>query len=299
MRSEGRRLDPYPEGDPGLDPYPEGDPGLDLYPKGTPAINLNGIDIASALVVCAHPDDAEFGAGGTIARMAAEGVAVTICVVSNGAMGSNDPAVAREDLIAAREVEQRAAAAAAGVGDVVFLGYEDGYLEDSHEIRRDIIREIRRRKPEAVLGPDPSTFFVDQRYLNHPDHRAVGLAFSAAVNPGATTVPIYRAELYDQGFEPHPVKICLLMTPMSPDYFVDVSAHMDTKIRALRAHVSQLGAYEGLDDRVREMAKLTAERGATGTEYAEAFKAFFFEQRPSGQGEVMPGMFVADTPPGT
>src|SRR6266851_1632395 len=309
LRSEGRRLDPYPEGDPGLDPYPEGDPGLDpypegdpgldLYPKGTPAINLNGIDIASALVVCAHPDDAEFGAGGTIARMAAEGVAVTICVVSHGAMGSNDPAVAREDLIAAREVEQRAAAAAAGVGDVVFLGYEDGYLEDSHEIRRDIIREIRRRKPEAVLGPDPSTFFVDQRYLNHPDHRAVGLAFSAAVNPGATTVPIYRAELYDQGFEPHPVKICLLMTPMSPDYFVDVSAHMDTKIRALRAHVSQLGAYKGLDDRVREMAKLTAERGATGTEYAEAFKAFFFEQRPSGQGEVMPGMSVADTPPGT
>src|SRR5712692_276461 len=150
LRSEGRRLDPYPEGDPGLDPYPEGDPGLDpypegdpgldpypegdpgldLYPKGTPAINLNGIDIASALVVCAHPDDAEFGAGGTIARMAAEGVAVTICV------GSNDAAVAREDLIAAREVEQRAAAAVAGVGDVVFLGYEDGYLEDSHEIRR-------------------------------------------------------------------------------------------------------------------------------------------------------------------
>src|SRR5204863_2263384 len=99
---------------------------------------LNGIEVSRALVVAAHPDDAEFGAGGTIARMAAEGVEVTICIVSNGAMGSNDPDVPRDVLIATREREQRAAAAAAGARDVVFLGHEDGYLEDSHEIRRDI-----------------------------------------------------------------------------------------------------------------------------------------------------------------
>lgn len=251
-------------------------------------MELSGIEIKSALVVVAHPDDAEFGAGGTMARMAAEGAEVTICIVSNGAMGSNDPSVVKDVLVATREREQREAAAAAGCKDVIFLGYEDGYLEDGHEVRRDIIREIRRAKPDAVLGPDPSTFFVDQRYLNHPDHRAVGLAFSAAVNPGATTVPLYRAELYDRGFEPHPVKVALLMTAGDPDYYVDVTAHMDTKIKALRAHVSQLGAYDGLGDRVREMGKVTAERGATGTEYAEAFKAFFFEQRPSGQGEVKP-----------
>jgi LmbE family N-acetylglucosaminyl deacetylase len=251
-------------------------------------MDLNGIEVGSALVVVAHPDDGEFGAGGTIARMAAEGAEVTICVVSNGAMGSNDPDVARDVLIATREREQRAAAAAAGAKDVVFLGYEDGYLEDGHEIRRDIIREIRRLRPDVAIGPDPSTFFVDQRYLNHPDHRAVGLAFSAAVNPGATTVPLYRAELYDQGFGPHPLKAALLMTASNPDCYVDISAHMDTKIRALQAHVSQLGAYGGLGDRVREMAKLTAEKGGTGTEYAEAFKGFFFEQRPSAQGEVKP-----------
>jgi LmbE family N-acetylglucosaminyl deacetylase len=249
-------------------------------------MNLGGIDVGSALVVVAHPDDAEFGAGGTIARMAAEGAGVTICIVSNGAMGSNDPAVERDVLIATREREQRAAAAAAGAEGVVFLGYEDGYLEDSHEIRRDIIREMRRLRPDVAFGPDPSTFFVDQRYLNHPDHRAVGLAFSAAVNPGSTTVPLYRAELFDQGFEPHQLKAALLMTAGDPDCYVDISAHMDTKIRSLQAHVSQLGAYDGLGDRVREMAKLTAEQGGTGTEYAESFKAFFFEQRPSAQGEV-------------
>jgi LmbE family N-acetylglucosaminyl deacetylase len=78
------------------------------------------------------------------------------------------------------------------------------------------------------------------------------------------------------------------MTASNPDCYVDISAHMDTKIRALQAHVSQLGAYGGLGDRVREMAKLTAEKGGTGTEYAEAFKSFFFEQRPSAQGEVKP-----------
>lgn len=251
-------------------------------------MDLDGLEIRRALVVCAHADDAEFGAGGTIAKMAAENVEVTICVVSNGAMGSNDPAVARKDLIATREREQQAAADAAGCAGVVFLKYEDGYLEDSHELRRDIIREIRRHQPDLAIGPDPSTFFVDRRYLNHPDHRAVGLAFTASVNPGSTTVPLYRAELYDQGFGPHQLKACLLMTTSIPDFHVDITPYIDTKIQALKAHESQLGAYAGLPNRVREMGRAVAEAGATGTEYAEGFKAFFFEQRPSAQGAVRP-----------
>jgi len=245
---------------------------------------LQEVDFTRALVVCAHPDDAEFGAGGTMARWAAEGKEVVLCVVSNGAMGSNNPDVAREDLIVTREREQRAAAAAVGARDVVFLGYEDGYLEDSHELRRDLIREIRRFRPDVVVGPDPSTFFIENRYLNHPDHRATGLAFSAAINPGATTVPLYRTELYDQGFESHQVKAALLAAPNAADYYVDISTHIDTKIKALEAHYSQLGAYGGLGDRIREMAKLVAEHGGTEYEYAEAFKGFFFELRPSGQG---------------
>src|SRR3989440_10196398 len=144
---------------------------------------LQEVEFTRALVVCAHPDDAEFGAGGTMARWAAEGRGVVLCVVANGAMGSNDPDVARDDLIATREREQRAAAAAVGAVDVVFLGYEDGYLEDSHELRRDLIREIPPLPPDVVVGPDPSTFFVEQRYLNHPDHPAAGRSFSYASNP--------------------------------------------------------------------------------------------------------------------
>jgi LmbE family N-acetylglucosaminyl deacetylase len=243
---------------------------------------LEAIEFHKALVVFAHPDDGEFGAGGTMAKWAAEGKQVWMCVISNGAMGSNNPDVARDDLIAIREREQRAAAEAAGLQEPIFLGYEDGYLEDSHEIRRDIIREIRRLKPDVVVGPDPSTFYAEQRYLNHPDHRAAGLAFSAAVNPGASTTPLYRSDLYDKGFEPHSLRACLLMATTNPDYYVDISAHMETKIAALKAHHSQIGNYD-IGDRVREMAKATAERGATGFEYAEAFKGFFFEQRPTGQ----------------
>lgn len=236
-----------------------------------------------ALVVCAHPDDGEFGAGGTMARWAAEGKEVVLCLVSNGAMGSNNPDVDRDELIAMRAREQRAAAAAAGLKDVVFLGYEDGYLEDSHEIRRDIIREIRRFKPDVVVGPDPAMFHMQQRYLNHPDHRATGLAFSAAVNPGASTTPLYRAELYDKGFEPHSPKACLLATPAEADYYVDITSSIDTKIAALKAHHSQLGAYGGLEGRIRDMGKAVGEQSGKGYQYAEPFKAFFFEQRPSGQ----------------
>lgn len=243
---------------------------------------LEQIEFTKALVVFAHPDDGEFGAGGTMAKWAAEGKQVWMLVLTNGAMGSNNPDVRRDDLIALRRAEQQAAAAAAGLQEPIFLDYEDGYLEDSHEVRRDIIREMRRLKPDVVIGPDPSTFYAEQRYINHPDHRAAGLAFSAAVNPGAATTPLYRRELYDQGFEPHALRAALFMATNHPDYYVDISAHMDTKIAALRAHHSQLGNYD-IGARVREMGKLTAERGGTGYGYAEAFKGFFFEQRASGQ----------------
>jgi LmbE family N-acetylglucosaminyl deacetylase len=240
---------------------------------------LFDLDFTTALVVVAHPDDGEFGAGGTMARLAAAGKEVVMCVISNGAMGSNNPDVIREDLIATREREQRAAAAAAGLKDVVFLGY----IEDSHEIRRDIIREMRRLKAEVVIGQDPSTFYAEGRYVNHPDHRAAGMAFAAAVNPGASTTPLYRAELYDKGFLPYNIKACLFAASNNPDFYVDITDHIDTKIAALKEHHSQIGAYTGLPDRVREMARATAERSGTGYAYAEAFKAFFFEQRPSGQ----------------
>ncbi|MGH2732392.1 MAG: PIG-L deacetylase family protein [Actinomycetota bacterium] len=235
------------------------------------------IAFSSALVISPHPDDAEFGCGGAIAGWVSEGKDVILCVVTNGAMGSNDPSVRREDLIATREREQREAAAILGISQVIFLGYEDGYMEDSHELRRDLIREVRRHKPDLVLGPDPSSFYIDQRYVNHPDHRAVGQSFAATITPGATTVPLYRADLYDRGFEPHRVKACLLYATSTPDCFIEIGPFIETKVRALRAHRSQFGDAEDMEDRMRDWAKLAAEGSGQELEYAESFKAFFFD----------------------
>jgi LmbE family N-acetylglucosaminyl deacetylase len=178
---------------------------------------LGSIEVNKVLCFSPHSDDAEILAGGTLAMWASQGVEVILCVVTNGAMGSNDPAVKREDLIATRRREQRNAAAILGIAEVVFLGHEDGFVEDSHELRIDMIREIRRHRPDVVIGPDPALYYFDQWYVNHPDHRSVGEAFLAAVNPGATTVPLYRSALYDRGFEPHQVKACLLAASPNQD----------------------------------------------------------------------------------
>jgi LmbE family N-acetylglucosaminyl deacetylase len=213
-----------------------------------------------------------------MARWASEGTEITLVVVTNGAAGSNDPSLTRHELIATREREQNAAADLVGVRRVIFLGYEDGFVEDSPELRRDLIREIRRHKPEVVVGPDPALYYFDQGYINHPDHRRVGEALLAALNPGATTVPLYRSELYDQGFAPHQVKACLLNGSPSSDYFVDIGEHIERKVEALRAHNSQMAEWEGLDEAVDSMARMSASRGAQLFSKAEAFKAIFFDR---------------------
>ena len=232
---------------------------------------------AKALVFTPHPDDAELMAGATMAKWAAQGTEVILVVVTNGAMGSNDPAVTRDDLIATRQREQRAAADLIGVREVVFLGYEDGYVEDSHDLRRDMIREIRRYQPDVVMSMDPAMFYAGQQYVNHPDHRAVGMAFCAAVNPGATTVPLYRAELYDQGFAPHQVKACLLGLSTNADYVVDIDGLLDLKVQALRTHASQMADWEGLEGFVQGLAAMSAAPSGGTVTQAEAFKAFFFD----------------------
>jgi LmbE family N-acetylglucosaminyl deacetylase len=213
-----------------------------------------------------------------MAKWAAEGKEIVLCVVTNGAAGSNDPSVERDWLIRTRESEQREAASVIGISEVVFLGYEDGYVEDSHELRRDMIREIRRFKPEVVIGLDPTTYYFAQRYVNHPDHRKVGEAFLAAVNPGATTVPLYRADLYDKGFEPHHLKACLLGFSANPDYFVDIKETIEIKIKALKAHASQMKNFDRLEENVKMMAGLIAGVSGQGMEFAEGFKSFLFDQ---------------------
>ena len=234
------------------------------------------------LVFFAHPDDGEFMAGGSMIKWAAEGKEVVLCVVTNGSHGSNDPAVTREALIADRMREQREAAKITGISDIIFLGYEDCYVEDSHDLRREMIREIRRFKPDVVIGPDPTMFFFANRYVNHPDHRMVGQALCAAVNPGAATVPLYREELYDKGFMPHDIKMFFLGFSENPNYFVDITDHMDTKIKAVEVHYSQSPEWSDIGERIRGIGSAMAEQSDTDYKYAEAFRVLHLEGEDEG-----------------
>ena len=170
----------------------------------------------------AHPDDIEFGTGGQVARWTDAGHRVVYCLVTDGGAGSNETNVDHADLVARRQQEQLKAADIVGVDDVRFLGYADGTLQPTLELRRDLTRIIRELKPYRVLIMDPTRccFSATSRsdYINHPDHRAAGEAALYAVFPSAETRPIFP-ELLDEGYEPHHVSELYLMMgdlPTSP-----------------------------------------------------------------------------------
>lgn len=222
----------------------------------------------SALVIFAHPDDAEFMCGGTVAAWSREGTAVHYCVITDGSAGSNDPAMTREAMVPIREAEQRAAAEVLGVRSVTFLGFRDGELEVNLETRRAVTRVVRTVRPEVILAPDPSRLWSGSGYINHWDHKQAGLLALTAVMPDAPSRPMF-SELLDEGLEPFEVPNLWLPTE-EPDTFVDISEVIDTKLEALRRHVSQ--GTEGAEDWVLERAR---EHGkSAGMDMAEAFKAF-------------------------
>ncbi len=223
-------------------------------------------------VVFAHPDDAEFTCAGTVARWVAEGHEVIYVSLTSGDKGSDDPAVTPEHLVATREAEQRAAAAVLGVRDVLFLGYTDAMLVPDLAMRRELVRVIRRLKPDVVVCQDPTVRWVDQSYLNHPDHRAAGEATLDAVYPAARDRMTFP-ELLAEGLEPHKVKEVYLSGAKDPDVAIDVTDHLETKLTALRAHASQLGDWDP-EPVLREWAKETATRFEDAGEYVEAFKYF-------------------------
>jgi len=217
----------------------------------------------------AHADDAEFGAAGTIAKWVKEGKEVTYVVATNGNKGSSDPNMTHEELAAIREREQRAACKVLGVERVVFLGYPDGELVPTIQLRRDLTREIRRYKPDIALVPDPTTYYFGNQYVNHPDHRAIGEAALGAIFPSARDRLTF-AELLADGLEPHKVRELYLTLNTNPDVWVDIADFMDIKLAALREHKSQMGDMGELEKRVKERAEATAT--GHGMKYAESFK---------------------------
>jgi LmbE family N-acetylglucosaminyl deacetylase len=239
-------------------------------PSGT----LDEMEFDRALVVFAHPDDAEFLCGGTVASWTSEGIEVEYVCATDGSAGWNGPDLSRSEIAGIRAREMRDAAAVLGVGDVAFLGFADGMLEPNLELRKAITREVRRVRPDVILTFDPSRRWSGRSYINHPDHRAVGDAVLAVVSCDAPTRPQFP-ELVDAGYEPFKVPALWLATdPKKADRFVDISGTIDKKIDSLRAHSSQLEnmGEEDIDAKMRTWAAEIAD--GTDMEYAEAFRAF-------------------------
>jgi LmbE family N-acetylglucosaminyl deacetylase len=230
-----------------------------------------------ALVVFAHPDDAEFLCGGTIAAWTEGGTEVDYVCATDGSAGWNGPDRGRDEIAAARADELRAAADVLGVKEVRLLGFVDGALQADLDLRRAVTREVRRARPDVIVAPDPSVLWSGRSYINHPDHRAVGEAVLAVVACDAPTRPQFP-ELLDEGLEPFKVTALWLSTEhREADTKIDIGATIERKVEALRAHASQIanmGQFD-VDARIREWAAAIADDDEM--EYAEAFRTFHLE----------------------
>ena len=212
------------------------------------AANLEGLAIPPpeggapgpkrALVIAAHPDDADFGAAGTASLWTRGGWEFYYLVCTNGAKGSDDPNIAPPDLIRMRRQEQRHAAAGLGVKEVHFLDFEDGELIPSRELLGEVVRHIRTVKPYAVFTHDPEAIIVNNSFVNHADHRVTGLTAVDAVYPAARD-RLNFPEQIASGLEPHKVSEIYIWGSERANFNVDITDVIDTKIAALKAHTSQ------------------------------------------------------------
>ena len=231
------------------------------------------LDVERAMAIYAHPDDAEFGMAGTVAKWAKAGVEFTYCMVTNGASGSQDPDMTRERLRDIRAAEQSEAAKILGVKNVVFLEFEDGYLEPTIDVRRAVARQIRIHKPDVIFTMDP-TMRYGGGYVNHPDHIAAGEVVLRSINPDASTRQMLPELWQKERLEPHKPKALFLMAFGAPDTIVDVSDVVDVKIKALLAHRSQIDADSV--DFIKSWMKEAGKKKRYA--YAEGFKVMRFEE---------------------
>jgi LmbE family N-acetylglucosaminyl deacetylase len=221
------------------------------------------------LCIAAHPDDIEFTMAGTVARWTREGRRVAFCLVTTGGAGTNEYTPLGDGLIPRREQELKDAAAILGVKDVVLLGYQDGVVEPTLGLRRDLTRVIRRQRPDLVVCGDPTMRWYGNEYLNHPDHRAVASAALDAVFPSSETRGIFP-DLLTEGLDPHKVKEVFISGAEPPDTWIDITDTLETKCAALKAHVSQVGDGEWVEPLLREWAVQQGKRA--GVTYAEAYR---------------------------
>ena len=227
--------------------------------------------VERVLVITAHPDDVDFGAAGTVAGWVETGIAVTYCIVTDGDDGGADPTVPRGDIAGIRQAEQRAAGAVLGVRDIRFLGYRDGELTVSHDLRRDLSRVIRQVRPQRVLTQSPDRNW-QRIYASHPDHLAAGEAAIFAIYPDARNPFAHPALLQDEGLVDWAVPEVWVMGSSTPNHYVDVTDKFDLKIAALEAHTSQTAHMDDLAGRITGWLTMqAAEAGLPEGRLAEAF----------------------------
>ena len=233
-------------------------------------MNAPGEKTRRAMVVVAHADDAEWVCSGTVARWCAQGWQVVYLLCTDGSKGSDDPQMTGPQLIKLRQEEQLAAGRVLGLHDVIFLDHEDAMLQPTLELRRDIVRQIRRCRPDIIIAMAPTRQLSGDGYLGHPDHLAVGEATLSAIYPAARDRLTFP-ELLAEGLEPHKVEEVWIMESDNADQYVDVTPYMDTAVAALKEHQSQVSP-EDAEKYLRQWRRRIGQK--VGMEYAEAFKRF-------------------------
>jgi LmbE family N-acetylglucosaminyl deacetylase/GrpB-like predicted nucleotidyltransferase (UPF0157 family) len=224
----------------------------------------------SAMIITAHPDDAEFTMAGTAAAWAKAGCRVVYVICTDGNAGSHEADMTAERLAKIRRAEQTAACQQLGVAEVVFLGRDDARLEATLDLRRELVRQIRAHKPEVVLGNDPTSFFSGHGYINHPDHRAAALATMDAVAPACEL-----RLLWPDAGPPHRVKQVWVRGNGEPDIWVDISDVIGAKIAALKEHKSQMGEWDP-SEMIREWNGSVGQE--VGVAYAENYRVMVLHE---------------------
>ncbi len=231
----------------------------------------------SFMVIVAHPDDIEFGGSGTVAKWTKAGATGVYVMTTSGNGGTHDPVHTRESIAAVREQEETASAAACGVHTVEFLRHDDGAVQPTLELRKAYIQLIRKHKPEVVLAMDPTQMFIGKNYINHPDHRAVGLATMDAIAPVAS-MPLMYPELGP----PHKVREVWISVwdDAKADVYVDITDTLESKVAALACHKSQI------DEKTLSMVRDWSWEAGHGLAPAERFRVMFLEERGKAEAVV-------------
>ncbi|MBP9502565.1 MAG: PIG-L family deacetylase [Candidatus Promineofilum sp.] len=240
----------------------------------------NGYIPKTAMFIVAHPDDLEFGVAGTAAKWARGGSRNIYVVITDGNVGSHENGMTREKLAEVRRAEQTAAADVVGA-ECIFLGYDDGFLQPTLELRKKLVRLMRQYRPDTIVCMDPTNFFPSDDYINHPDHRAAGQATLDAVFP-AVEMDLLYPDLAAEGLTGYKVNYVYVILSQKANCYIDISDTIDLKVEALKKHASQF--------EVNEAAKMirtwAAEAGQkVGFDYAEAFYRITLKSPEEPQSE--------------